>query len=117
MKKGRISEIYCFLEAAHMGRMTDEEKIAFIRLLRKMKPTAREISDAACDAMEKARTEGMKDVEEFMTHAIGDITSEDVDIDIATMKQDTFDRLVLSNDWTFGQIEELEAELVRHENP
>lgn len=115
MKNGRIAEVYHFLAAASMKKMSDEEKIAFIRLLRQMKPTATMISDAARDAMEKAQAEGVKDVNQFVMQAIDDIASEESDIVTATMTQDNFDRLALSNDWTFGQIEELEAVLVRKE--
>ena len=41
MTKKRIAEIYNFLAVASMKQMTNDEKIALIRLLRQMKPIAK----------------------------------------------------------------------------
>ena len=55
MTKKRIAELYRFLSVASMKRMNDDEKIAFIRLLRQMKPVFTEMNEAVNDAIEKAK--------------------------------------------------------------
>ena len=113
-KKRRIVELYNFLKLARMSRMTDDERIAFCRLLRQMKPVATEVSEAVQDAIGKAREElnDEREVMAFADRAVEDLISQDADIAIGTMTQEAFDHLVLSNDWTFAQIDELETELV-----
>lgn len=44
------------------------------------------------------------------------IAERDCDVNIQTMSAKAFDRLSLSNDWSFAQIDELEAELVEKKN-
>lgn len=117
MTKKRITEIYRFLSAARMSRMTDDEKIAVITLLRNMKPVAVSIQEAATDALQKAQAEYPDDQQKAMQlteMSMSDVMNEDVtDTDIRVMTADMFQRLCLSNDWTFAQIDELEQELVR----
>ena len=113
MTKKRINEIYRFLAVASMKRLNDEEKIALIRLLRQMKPISTEISEAINDAAQKAMADGVEDMNGFVMNAIADIAGEETTIDVRIMSADTFERLVLSNDWCFGQIDELQAELVK----
>lgn len=113
MTKKRIHEIYSFLAAASMKRLNDEEKIVLIRLLRQMKPVANEIGEAIQDAAQKAMADGVEDLNGFVMKAIEDLAENETDIDVRIMNQDTFDRLVLSNDWCFGQIDELQTEIVR----
>lgn len=115
MTQKRISEIYSFLSLASMKRMTDEEKVALIRLLRKMKPLYTELQSAVDDALAKAReeTDDQQKVVELVNRAVEDIAIRECDIIIKTMTQETFDRLCLSNDWSFVQIDELAQELVK----
>ncbi|MBQ4387999.1 MAG: hypothetical protein II822_10410 [Prevotella sp.] len=117
MTRKRITEIYRFLSAARMSRMTDDEKIAIITLLRNMKPVAVSIQEAATDALQKAQAEYPDDQHKAMQLAersMSDVMNEDVtDIDPRVMTADMFQRLCLSNDWTFAQIDELEQEMVR----
>lgn len=115
MNKKRANEVYRFLATASMKRMSDEEKIMFIRLLRTLKPVAQELQDAVNDAVEKARENGVQDIEKFVTEAVEDIARQNCGIITSVMARDTFDRLVFSNDWNFGQIEELEDVLVKKE--
>ena len=112
MTKKRINEIYRFLAVASMKRLNDEEKIALIRLLRQMKPVSKEIGDAIQDAAQKAMADGVEDLNGFVMKAVSDIAGEECDINLRIMSSDTFERLALSNDWCFGQIDELQAELV-----
>ena len=99
-----------------MSRMTDEEKSQFIVLLRSMKPVAVEVRNAYADALKMALQEYPDNQHKAME--LADISTkslmeEDADIDIRTMSDDTFTRLCLSNDWNFGQIDELEQELTK----
>ena len=115
MTKKRITELYRFLSVASMKRMNDDEKIAFIRLLRQMKPVFTEMNEAVNDAIEKAKAE-MEDeshIAEFVNKAVEDLSNEDAGINIQTMKADVFNRLCLSNDWNFAQVDELEEALVK----
>ena len=115
MTKKRVAEIYRFLSVASMKRMNDDEKIAFMRLLRQMKPIFAEMNDAVNDALEKAKAE-MDDeshIAEFVNKAVEDLAEQDADIDVRVMKADVFNRLYLSNDWNFAQINELEEALVK----
>ena len=117
MTKKRIAEFYRFLSVASMKRMNDDEKIAFIRLLRKMKPVFTELNDAVNDAIEKAKEE-MEDeshIADFVNEAVADISAQETDIEIKTMTEDTFNRLCLSNDWNFAQIEEISEAMVKTE--
>ncbi len=117
MTKKRIAEIYNFLAVASMKQMTNDEKIALIRLLRTMKPIAKEIQDAVNDAVQKAREEGMEQqaMVEFVNKAVEDLANEETTVLTAILTPDAFDRLALSNDWTFAQIEELGDELINKE--
>lgn len=117
MTKQRMAEVYRFLSVASMKRMTDDEKIAMIRQLREMKPTYTEMQDAVNDAMEKAKADKTdpKEIADLVNKAVADIATQPADKDIRTMSADTFQRLCLSNDWNYAQIDELEAELVKEE--
>ena len=115
MTKKRVAELYRFLSVASMKRMNDDEKIAFMRLLRQMKPVFVEMNDAVNDALEKAKAE-MDDeahIAEFVNKAVEDLAEQEADIDVRVMKADMFNRLYLSNDWNFAQINELEEALVK----
>ena len=112
MTKRRIAEIYRFLASASMKRMEDDEKIALIRLLRTMKPVSQEMTDAAQDAFKSATENGVENVAKFVNEAVSDLGSQEVKFIIKTMTEEAFERLMLSNDWNFGQIEELHEELV-----
>ena len=111
MTKKRIHEVYMFLATASMKRLTDDEKIAFIRLLRQMKKVSQELNSAANDAYTRAVADGMENTEamDFANRAVDDIAQAESDIATETMTKETYTRLVLSNDWNFGQIEELGA--------
>lgn len=115
MTKKRITEVYNFLAIASMKQMTNDEKIMLIRLLRQMKVVAKELTDAVNDAVAKAREEGMEQQQmvEFVNKAVDDLAQEETTIATDIMTPETFDRLALSNDWTFAQIEELSEELIR----
>ena len=117
MTKKRIAEIYNFLAVASMKQMTNDEKIALIRLLRTMKPIAKEMGDAVNDALTRARDEGMKQSQmfEFVNKAVDDLATQETTIKTAILTPDAFDRLALSNDWNFAQIEELGDELINKE--
>lgn len=113
MTKKRITEIYRFLAIASMKRLNDEEKIALIRLLRQMKPVSQELGEAVEDAATRASIDGIKDVLAFVNAAIADIAKEETTIDTHIMTSETFDRLALSNEWCFGQIDELGDVLIK----
>ena len=117
MTKKRITEVYNFLAVASMKQMTNDEKIALIRLLRQMKPIAKELTDAVNDAVAKAREEGMEQQQmvEFVNKAVDDLAHEETTISTAILTPDAFDRLALSNDWTFAQSEELGEVLIKTE--
>jgi hypothetical protein len=106
-----------FLATASMKRLTDDEKIAFIRLLRQMKAVSQELNDAANDAYTRAIADGMEDTKamDFANRAVDDIAQAESDIATETMTKETYTRLVLSNDWNFGQIEELGAILTQNQ--
>lgn len=109
MTKKRIHEVYMFLATASMKRLTDDEKIAFIRLLRQMKTVSQELNSAANDAYARAIADGMEDTKamDFANRAVDDIALAESDIATETMTEEAYMRLVMSNDWNFGQIEEL----------
>ena len=109
MTKKRIAEVYNFLAIASMKQLANDDKIALIRLLRQMKPIAKEIQDAVNDAVQKAREEGMEQqaMVEFVNKAVDDLATEETTIKTAILTPEAFDQLALSNDWTFAQIEEL----------
>ena len=115
MTKKRIAVIYRFLATASMKRLSDDEKVAFMRLLRKMKPVFSELQEATNDAIEKANdeTKEWKEIMQLVDKAVADIAQAETDIDICVMTAETFERLCLSNDWTFAQIDELEEALVK----
>ena len=117
MTKKRTSEVYRFLSVASMKKMNDDERIALIRLLRSMKPIFVEMKDAVDDALEKAKAE-MEDeshIVEFVNKAVEDISNQPADIETNIMTSETFNRLCISNDWNFAQIDELEEVLLRKE--
>ena len=109
MTKKRIAEVYNFLAIASMKQLANDDKIALIRLLRQMKPIAKEIHDAVNDAVQKAREEGMEQAQmvEFVNKAVDDLATEETTINTAILTPEAFDSLALSNDWNFAQIEEL----------
>lgn len=109
MTKKRIAEVYNFLAIASMKQLANDDKIALIRLLRTMKPIAKEIQDAVNDAVQKAREESMEQqaLVEFVNKAVDDLAQEETTIKTAILTPEAFDQLALSNDWTFAQIEEL----------
>ena len=117
MNKKRTTEVYNFLAMASMKQMADNDKIALIRLLRTMKPIAKEIQDAVNDAVQKAREEGMEQqaLVEFVNKAVDDLAQEETTIKTAIMTEDTFNRLALSNDWTFAQIDELAEVMIKQD--
>ena len=115
MTKQKIADIYRFLSVASMKRMNDDEKVAFMRLLRTMKPVFTELNDAVKDAVDKAKEE-MEDeshIMEFVNKAVEDLATQEAEIDIQTMNREAFNHLCLSNDWNFAQIDELEESLVK----
>ena len=116
MNKKRVSEVYRFLSVASMKKMNDDERIALIRLLRTMKPVFTEMKDAVDDALEKAKAE-MEDeshIVDFVNRAVEDLSNQSANIETNTMDSETFNRLCISNDWNFAQIDELEEVLVKH---
>ena len=117
MTKKNINEVYNFLQGARMSRMKDDEKIQVIKLLRGMKPVAKDLQDAANDAVEKARAEYPDDTQkvmELVNKSMEDLANQEViGVETRVLTPDTFERLCLSNDWTFGQIDELEQMLVK----
>lgn len=116
MTKKNINEVFNFLQGARMSRMKDDEKIQVIKLLRGMKPVAKDLQDAANDAVEKARAEYPDDTQkvmELVNKSMEDLASQEViGVDTQVLTPDAFERLCLSNDWTFGQIDELEKIMV-----
>ena len=44
---------------------------------------------------------------------LADIENEETNIDVRIMTADAFQRLALSNDWNFGQIDELQEIMVK----
>ena len=117
MNKKRINDIYNFMLNARMGRMTDEEKVTMIKTLRMLKPIATSIQDAAHDALATAKAEypdDQKKAVELVNRSMADVLNAEVDsIDLHVLTAEGFERLCLSNDWTFAQMDELEVELVR----
>lgn len=117
MNKKRINDIYQFMSNARMGRMTDEEKVTMIKTLRMMKPVAVSVQEAAQDAFATAKAEypdDQKKAVELVNKSMADVLNAEVDgIDLHVLTTEGFERLCLSNDWTFAQMDELEAELVR----
>lgn len=116
MTKKNINDVFNFLQSARMSRMKDDEKIQIIKLLRVMKPVAKDLQDAANDAVEKARAEYPDDTQkvmELVNKSMEDLAGQEViGVDTQVLTPDAFERLCLSNDWTFGQIDELEQILV-----
>lgn len=116
MTKKNINEVFNFLQGARMSRMKDDEKIQVIKLLRVMKPVAKDLQDAANDAAEKARAEypgDMQKVMELVNKSMEDLANQEViGVDTRVLTPDAFERLCFSNDWTFGQIDELYQILV-----
>ena len=118
MTKKRMAEVYRFLSVASMKKMNDDEKVAFIRLLRQLKPVFTEMQEAVNDAIEKAKEE-MEDeshIAQFVEKVVEDLAQQEVSVISRTMNPETFNRLCISNDWSFAQIDELEAVLVKPEN-
>ena len=89
-----------------MKRMTDEEKIALIRLLREMKPVSNELKTAFNDAYMKAISDSESNAMELANKAVADIADGKVDITTNIFTASAYERLALSNDWNFGQIDE-----------
>lgn len=113
MTKKRVHEIYMFLATASMKRLTDEEKIAFIRLLRQMKPVSNQLAEAANDAYMKAMSDGESNAMEIANRAAEDIATENVVIDTHILTPAAFERLAFGNDWNFGQMEEVRELLIK----
>lgn len=116
MNKGRIADIYTFLSGARMSKLNDDEKVAVIRLLRSMKPVATEVREAVAEASQKAVAEYPTDInaaQQLVNEAVKDLLNEDVpDFTAKVLTDDAFERLCFSNDWTFGEIDNLETDLV-----
>lgn len=115
MTKKKIADIYFFLAAARLSRLNDDEKIAVIRLLREMKPVATDVKTSIEDAYRKASEDNPTDQAAAMRlaeKALEGVLTANIGIETRVLSEDAFQRLCLSNDWTFGQIDELEPELV-----
>ena len=114
MTKKQVADVYRFLSDASMSRLSDSEKIRMIRTLRVIKPVFVELREAVTDAVEKAKAEGMaeRDILPFMEKACEDVFNEESGVVPDKMSADAFDRLCLSNNWTFSQIDELSSFIV-----
>lgn len=113
--KKRITDVFRFLSNARMSRMLDDEKVRMIQLLRQLKPVAIEVQDAANDAIKTAHDEYPDNQEKAMQiaeQAVQDLLNAEVETDTHILTAEGFERLVLSNDWTLGQIDEIEQVLV-----
>ena len=117
MTKKNITEVYNFLATASMKQLDNDDKIALIKLYCRIKPVAKQLTDAIDDAVSKAREDGMKDQQlvEFVNKAVDDLAQEEVSINAAVLSQEAFYKLALSNDWVFAQIEELGEILIKKE--
>lgn len=116
MNKGKIADVYQFLSGARMSKLTDEEKVTVITLLRTMKPFAAEIHSAVRDAAAKARAEYPDDAaaaQRLVNKSVEALFNEEVpDFSAKVLAEDTFQRLCFSNDWTFQQMELLGVDVL-----
>lgn len=116
MTKGKIVDVYQFLAGARMSKLTDDEKVLVITLLRKMKPVAMEIQAAVSDASEKAKKEYPDDIaaaKRLVNKSVVSLLQEEVQgFSAKVLNEDVFQRLCFSNDWTFQQMELLGFELL-----
>ena len=67
-------------------------------------------------AIKKKYPDDQQKATELFNKSMADILNQEVDIDLRVLTDDAFGRLCLSNDWTFAQMDELEAELVRRDS-
>jgi len=51
---------------------------------------------------------------DFVNRAVEDLSNQPANIETNIMDSETFNRLCISNDWNFAQIDELEEVLVKH---
>jgi len=116
MKKGRIADIYVFLAKARMTKLTDDEKVVIITMLRQMKPVANEVTEAVQEASRKALEEYPNDIhsaQKLVNKSIEGLMNEEVDsMNLRVFKQDAFNRLCFSNEWTFEQIDNLQQDIL-----
>ena len=99
-----------FLATASMKRLTDEEKIAFIRLLRQMKAVSQELNSAANDAYARAVADGMEDTKamDFANRAVDDIAQAESDIATETMTKRSTHVMSYQTTGTSGKSKNLE---------
>ena len=110
MTKKRIADVFLFLASARLAKMTDEEKVAIIRLFRVMKPIAQEVQQAVSDATAKVseETTDQQEIVRLVNLSVTDILEAETEVNTKILSLEGFSRLTLSNDWTLGQIDELE---------
>jgi len=136
MTKKEVANLYNWLQGAKVTKLTDEEKIKFIRMMRTLKPVAKEVRDATNDALETAKDERydemvkrinegatsanqIADAQSYIKHicevadkAVSDLLAQDVQTVLPRLSEETFERLCLSNDWNMAQVADLEQYLL-----
>lgn len=144
MNSEKITELYHFLSSARLTKMSDDEKIAVIRLMRRLKPIATALDEALADAREKASSDdheklvglymrlrngdgsvGEQDAVEaanyvarlnrVVSEAVKDVASLEHDIDKELLTAEATAHLINSNDWKLSQIMWLEETITQKE--
>lgn len=121
-KVDNIVSLYNILKEAKLTKLADADKYAIIKILRKLRPTAEKFEEDKKEAQEKLKPENWDEIVEKanlwrkennsnrltadeveyfvkVNECLGEELEKEVEIDITTINEAVFEKLMASNDW------------------
>lgn len=138
MKMNEMLNVYTILSTASISKLSDEEKVSFIKLMRKVKPHIINFENAQKDALESAKKDNHNQILENLrkwqaegndttltkeertevnsyiasyNKIVNDSLSDilEEEIEFDPISESLYENLILSNDWNVQQTLTLEA--------
>ena len=121
-KVDNIVSLYNVLKEAKLTKLADADKYTVIKILRKLRPTAEKFEEDKKEAQEKLKPENWDEIVEKanllrkennsnrltadeveyfvkVNECLGEELEKEVEIDIPTINEEAFEKLMASNDW------------------
>ena len=121
-KVDNIVSLYNVLKEAKLTKLADADKYTIIKILRKLRPTAEKFEEDKKEAQEKLKPENWDEIVEKanllrkennsnrltadeveyfvkVNECLGEELEKEVEIDIPTINEEAFEKLMASNDW------------------
>ena len=121
-KVDNIVSLYNILKEAKLTKLADADKYTIIKILRKLRPTAEKFEEDKKEAQEKLKPENWDEIVEKanllrkennsnrltadeveyfvkVNECLGEELEKEVEIDIPTINEEAFEKLMASNDW------------------